>query len=130
MNTTPTVSDVLAATELSFDALLQQHTVWRSWAADGELTTHFLVDMEMSHRVHVRRCLRQMAPQRRDLHLDQLARDYKAHRITEDQFLERHAAVRRSTAEQWLDAQPLVIQLDNLTREAMPARGLLRRFRR
>lgn len=126
----PTTAEVLAVTELSYDALLQQHTVWRSWSRHGDLTTHLLVDMDRDHLINVRAHLGGMAVQLHELHLDQLARDWRTHRLSEEEFLERHALARQTSPQAWLDAQPLVIQIDQLTRRPAPARGLLRRWRR
>lgn len=126
----PTVSQVLAATELSYSALLQQHTVWRSWSSRGDLTTHYLVDMTRDHLRSVRAHLRAMAPTLHRLHLNQLTRDYRAHRITDEEFRELHSVVLRSDPQQWLDAQPLVIAIDRLIRRPARARGLLRRWQR
>lgn len=125
-----TAPPVLAVTELSYDALLQQHTVWRSWSNRGDLTTHHLVDMDRQHLLNVRARLGRMAPELHERHLDQLARAWRVGTLTDEQFWAQHAAVRLASPQEWLDAQPLLIQIDQLTRRPAPARGLLRRWRR
>lgn len=124
----PTTAEVLAVTELSYIAQLQQHTVWRSWSNHGDLTTHYLVDMDRQHLLNVRGQLSRMAGELHEQHLDQLARAWRVGTLTDDEFWAQHAAVRLATPQEWLDAQPLLIQIDQLTRTPAPARGLLRRW--
>ena len=128
--TPPPVSEVLAVTELSFTAQLQQHTVWRSWSNHGDLTTYYLADMDRQHLLNVRAQLSRMAHELHEQHCDQLARAWRVGTLTDDQFWTQHAAVRLASPQEWLDAQPLLIQIDQLTRRPAPARGLLRRWRR
>jgi len=128
--TAPPVPEVLAVTELSFTALLQQHTVWRSWSNHGDLTTHYLADMDRQHLLNVRAQLGRMAPELHHLHLDQLTRAWRVGTLTDEEFWAQHGAARLTGPQEWLDAQPLVIQIDQLLREPAPARGLLRMWRR
>ncbi|MDN5859952.1 MAG: hypothetical protein L0H84_15160 [Pseudonocardia sp.] len=122
--------DLLPIERHDLTRILQQAIIWRSYSDHGRLTTHYIDDMSERHRRRVLAWLRAHADMLRDFHADHLTHRQKLGAIKLDQWSAQLAALDATTPAVWLDEQPLVRRLADLTpREPQPRRGLLHRWR-
>lgn len=96
-------------------ALLGQAIIWRSYGDEGRLVTRYVDDMGTWHRRRVLRWLREHAPMLRDWHADELTRRQRLGKLTLHQWGAELAALDATSPEVWLDEQPLVRRLAELT---------------
>lgn len=111
-------------------ALLGQAVIWRSYGDEGQLVTLYVDDMAPAHRARVLAHLRSRAHQYRDNAADRITLRERMGYLDHAEWIAALRKLDRQPAEMWLEEQPLVRRLVQLTpRQPSPARGLLGRLR-
>lgn len=93
---------------------LDQDEHWYAWDDDGFLVRLRLDAMAPSHQHHTLRWLRDRAEMLRGLQADHLTTLHRRGQLTGDQWAVELAALDATSAEVWLEEQPLVLRLAQL----------------
>lgn len=106
--------------------LLGQAVIWRSYGDESRLVTLYLDAMGTRHQRRVLAWLREHARMLRDFYADDLTQQQRMGKLELEEWGALLAALDATSPEVWLEEQPLVRRLVQLTPRppALPARRL------